>query len=119
MSGVVTMPGAVRLSGAALCAAVLLTGCSGNEGLEGEWEALADDPEIEVLTITGDKVETQGEIACPGTLDIAEDGLTAAIELDCEDPDPQRQSGNVELKDGTLVINWEGAEWGGYIDTFS
>ncbi|MFW5416383.1 hypothetical protein J0910_07145 [Nocardiopsis sp. CNT-189] len=112
------MPGAVRVTGAALFAAGVLAGC-GAEGLDGEWEALADDPAIEVLTITGNTVETEGEIACPGTLDPAEDGTTAAIELDCEDPDPQRQSGTLELKDGTLVISWDGAEWGGYIDTFS
>ncbi|WP_017592370.1 hypothetical protein [Nocardiopsis potens] len=112
------MPGAVRLTGAALFAAVALAGC-GAESFEGEWEALADDPAIEALTITGNTVETQGEIACPGTLEPSGDGTTAAIELDCDDPDPQRQSGTAELENGTLVISWDGAEWGGYIDTFS
>ncbi|MFD0773796.1 hypothetical protein ACFQZ2_07635 [Streptomonospora algeriensis] len=80
-------------------------------GMNGVWESTLDDSGIATLTVVGEDVRTEGEVACPGTLDPAESGSTAAIQLDC--PDSGSRSGTAELnaEDDHLVVSWEESEF--------
>ncbi|MEU3555435.1 hypothetical protein [Streptomyces fragilis] len=87
------------------------------KGLDGTWRPINDSP-IDTLKITGDTVTTTGELACPGSLE----GVGTAkprITLDCAKPDPDRTKGSLKTKsDGSaVVIEWDGQEWGGMIDS--
>ncbi|MEV8113799.1 hypothetical protein AB0O69_02785 [Streptomyces xiamenensis] len=88
------------------------------EGLDGVWESIVDDNDIETLTITGDKVETTGPLSCPGTVTGAADP-EPVIELACDVENPNRVRGTLELNEegNRLFIGWEGQAWGGMIDS--
>ncbi|WP_448315804.1 hypothetical protein [Streptomyces sp. CO7] len=87
------------------------------KGFDGTWRPINDSP-VETLKITGEKVATTGELACPGSLE----GFGTdkpRITLDCAKPDPARTKGTLKMKsDGSaVVIEWDGPEWGGMIDS--
>ncbi len=88
------------------------------EGLDGVWESIVDDNDIETLTITGDTVETTGPLSCPGTVTGAADP-EPVIELACDVENPNRVRGTLELNEegNRLFIGWEGQAWGGMIDS--
>ncbi|MGW3297058.1 hypothetical protein ACWC9S_24100 [Streptomyces xiamenensis] len=88
------------------------------EGLDGVWESIVDDNDIETLTITGDTVETTGPLSCPGTVTDAADP-EPVIELACDVENPNRVRGTLELNEegNRLFIGWEGQAWGGMIDS--
>lgn len=87
------------------------------KGLAGTWKPINKGP-ITTLTITGNTVNTTGRLACPGTIT---GGGTAkpVITLKCAKGSAERKHGTLELKpDGSaLVISWDGAAWGGMIDS--
>lgn len=87
------------------------------KGLDGTWRPINESP-IVTLTVSGDKVTTTGKLACPGTISQAT-SKQPRITLSCAKPDPNREKGDVEMKpDGSaLVIQWDGPEWGGLIDS--
>jgi hypothetical protein len=87
------------------------------EGFDGTWRPINKSP-ITTLKITGETVETTGELACPGSLEGVDAGKPR-ITLDCAKPDSERAKGTVKMKsDGSaLVIEWDGPEWGGMIDS--
>lgn len=87
------------------------------KGFDGTWRPINDSP-IDTVTITGEKVTTTGELACPGSLEGLDTGKPR-ITLDCAKPDPERAKGTLGMKsDGSaIVINWDGPEWGGMIDS--
>ncbi|WP_432744702.1 hypothetical protein H7827_11510 [Streptomyces sp. JH002] len=88
------------------------------EGLDGVWESIVDDNDIETLTITGDTVETTGPLSCPGTVTGAADP-EPVIELACDVENLNRVRGTLELNEegNRLFIGWEGQAWGGMIDS--
>ncbi|MCI3927918.1 hypothetical protein [Streptomyces sp. AN091965] len=85
-------------------------------GIDGTWKPINKSP-IATMTISGNKVTTTGKLACPGTLKPGK--KKSAIALDCTSKDPERSRGTLELaKDGThIYIEWDGAAWGGMIDS--
>ncbi|MCK1816946.1 hypothetical protein MTQ13_22145 [Streptomyces sp. XM4011] len=88
------------------------------DGLDGVWESIVDDNDIETLTITGGTVETTGPLSCPGTVS-EPDSAEPVIELDCEVENTKRVRGTLELspEGNRLYIGWDGEAWGGYIDS--
>ncbi|MEI5102749.1 hypothetical protein RB200_34825 [Streptomyces sp. PmtG] len=90
-------------------------GGAAEEGMDGTWKPINKSP-IATMTIAGTKVTTTGKLACPGTLKPGK--KESVITLDCETPDKGRSRGTLEFKDGThVIISWDGAAWGGYIDS--
>lgn len=87
------------------------------KGLAGTWKPINKSP-ITTLTIAGDTVKTTGALACPGTITGA-DTAKPVITLKCATENAERKRGTLELRpDGSaLVINWDGAAWGGMIDS--
>ncbi|GGV09162.1 hypothetical protein [Streptomyces spectabilis] len=85
------------------------------DGFDGTWKPINKSP-IATMTIAGTKVTTTGELACPGTLEPGK--KESILTLNCKTKDSGRARGTVELKDGThLIVSWDGAAWGGYIDS--
>jgi hypothetical protein len=87
------------------------------KGLDGTWKPINKSP-ITTLTITGNTVNTTGQLACPGTITGA-DTAKPVITLKCAKESAERKRGTLKLKpDGSaLVISWDGQAWGGMIDS--
>ncbi|KII00061.1 hypothetical protein LP52_03775 [Streptomonospora alba] len=87
-------------------------------GMNGVWESTLDESGIETLIVLGEDVRTEGDVACPGTLDPAESGSTATVELDCETAAESR-SGTAELnaEDDHLVLSWNESD--GFPEAFA
>ncbi|WP_329343683.1 hypothetical protein OG252_45310 [Streptomyces sp. NBC_01352] len=87
-------------------------------GLDGTWRPINSDSPIASLTISGTAVTTTGTLACPGTL-AQTTTETPVLTLHCTTPDSDRARGTLKLKpDGSaLVINWDGPQWGGALDS--
>lgn len=87
-------------------------------GLDGTWRPINSDSPIASLIISGTAVTTTGTLACPGTL-AQTTTETPVLTLHCTTPDSDRARGTLKLKpDGSaLVINWDGPQWGGVLDS--
>ncbi|GAA4891124.1 hypothetical protein [Streptomonospora salina] len=86
-------------------------------GMDGVWESTVDDSDYTTLTVLGEDVRTDGDAACSGTLDPADSGPAATIELDC--PDTESRSGSAELnaEGDHLIVNWDGTD--GFPEAFA
>ncbi len=87
------------------------------KGLAGTWKPINKSP-ITTLTITGNTVNTTGQLACPGIITGA-GTAKPVITLKCTKGNAERKRGTLKLKpDGSaLVISWDGPAWGGVIDS--
>jgi hypothetical protein len=87
------------------------------KGLDGTWKPINTSP-IATLTITGKTVRTTGRLACPGTV-TGTGTRKPVLTLKCATQNPGRKRGTLKLKpDGSaLVVSWDGAAWGGLIDS--
>ncbi|MDT0302472.1 hypothetical protein [Streptomonospora wellingtoniae] len=81
-------------------------------GMNGVWKSTADGGGVRTLTVVGGKVRTEGDPACPGTLDPVESGSTARVELDCEASGPGPEAGTAALnaEDDHLIVTWDGTD---------